>query len=72
MMNILIIVQNVVGVLLMISILLQQKSAGLGAGFGGTGGGVEVSKRGADLFLHRATIALSFVFFGAGIAMLWA
>lgn len=53
-----------VGVLLIIAILLQHKGAGLGAGFGSTGVSIANTKRGVDLFLHRATIALSILFFG--------
>ncbi|MBP9761211.1 MAG: preprotein translocase subunit SecG [Candidatus Magasanikbacteria bacterium] len=56
------ILQMIVSVLLIASILLQQKGAGLGAGFGG-GGGIASTKRGVDLFLHKATIILAIVFF---------
>ena len=70
MMTALTIIQVVIGILLIIVILLQQKSAGLGAGFGGTGSGVTLTKRGADLFLHRITIILSSIFFGIGVLML--
>jgi len=64
------IVQVVLGIFLIIVILLQQKAAGLGAGFGGSGGGVTLTKRGSDLFLHRATIIISILFFGLGIVLL--
>lgn len=58
----LIAIQMVLGILMVITILLQQKGAGLGATFGG-GGGIESTRRGSDLFLYRATIGLSIAFF---------
>jgi len=69
--QILTIVQLVVGILLSAAILLQQKGDGLGAGFGGTGGGIAATKRGVDLFLHRASVILALVFFAIGIVMLF-
>lgn len=55
------IVQLVLSILLIVVILLQQKGAGLGAAFGGTGG-VQSTRRGADKFLHRATIVIAILF----------
>lgn len=60
--TILTVLQMIVSVLLIASILLQHKGAGLGAGFGG-GGGIASTKRGVDLFLHKATIILAVAFF---------
>ncbi|MCB9798877.1 preprotein translocase subunit SecG [Candidatus Nomurabacteria bacterium] len=68
--KVLTIAQVIVGIVMMLTILLQQKGDGLGAGFGGTGGGVTLTKRGVDLFLHRATIVLALIFFALGVAML--
>ncbi len=62
--------QMVLAVLLVISILLQQKGSGIGAGFGGGGGSIVSTRRGVDLFLYKATIVISILFFGLGIAML--
>jgi preprotein translocase subunit SecG len=58
----------IVSVLLIIVILLQQKNSGLGSLMGG-GAGDEIaqSRRGADKFLHRATIVLSVLFLGGAI-----
>ena len=42
------ITQVIVGILLVISILLQSKGAGLGAGFGGGGEAVTSTRRGAE------------------------
>lgn len=61
-------IQMGIGVLLIIVILLQQKGAGLGAAFGG-GGGIESTRRGSDLVLFRATIALSILFFLIALAL---
>lgn len=63
----------IVSILLIVVILLQQKSAGLGALMGG-GGGEEIAqtRRGADNFLHKATVILSILFFAGGFyAMFW-
>lgn len=69
--NVLQIVQMVLAVLLIISILLQQKGSGMGASMGGVGGGGIVStRRGVDLFLYKATIVLSIVFFAIGISFI--
>lgn len=56
-------------VLLIISILLQQRGEGLGAGIGGST--MEYStKRGVEKGLFYATIVLAIVFIGASIARL--
>jgi len=60
------IVQVIIAVLLTIAILLQQKSGGLGAAFGGSTT-VYTTKRGADLILFKATIVLSVLFFGLAL-----
>lgn len=64
------IVQMVIAVLLIISILLQQKGSGIGAGFGGSSGSVVQTRRGVDLFLYKATIILAFFFFAIGISFI--
>lgn len=58
--NILLIVQIVLCVLLVISILLQNRAEGLGKMFGG-GGEVFRTKRGLESFLYYFTIGLSIV-----------
>ncbi|MFA5184563.1 MAG: preprotein translocase subunit SecG [Patescibacteria group bacterium] len=55
------IAQVVVAVLLMAAILMQNRGAGLGSAFGGTGG-VYLTKRGLEKKLFIATIALAVVF----------
>lgn len=46
---------------LIVSILLQQRGAGLGEAFGGTGG-VYSSRRGAERALYNLTVLLSILF----------
>jgi protein translocase SecG subunit len=59
----LIIGQIVVSVFLTISILLQNRGAGLGSTFGGDFGGY-YTKRGIERFLYWASIVLATVFIG--------
>lgn len=62
-------IQMVLGVLLIIAVLLQQKGAGLGAAFGGGSSSMHSTRRGSDLFLYRASIGLSLCFFGISLAI---
>lgn len=55
--NILLVIQIVISVLLVVSILLQNRAEGLGKMFGG-GGEVFRTKRGLEKFLHYFTIGL--------------
>lgn len=61
------IAQIVVSILLIIVILLQNRGAGLGSAFGGTGG-VYLTKRGLEKKLYTATIVLAVIFFGLSLA----
>lgn len=57
--------------LLVVSILLQQRGEGLGSSFGGGGGAMEYStKRGVEKAIFNATIVLAIVFVGVSIARL--
>lgn len=67
--NILTVVNLASAVLLIVAILLQQKGAGMGAAFGGSGS-VYTTRRGLDRTLFQATIVLSVVFFATAIAFL--
>lgn len=60
------IAQIVVAILLMISILLQNRGSGLSAAFGGDFGGY-YTKRGFEKFLFFASIFLSVCFIGLAI-----
>jgi preprotein translocase subunit SecG len=53
--------QLVLSILLIIVILLQQKGAGLGAAFGGSGM-VHATRRGVDKVLFNATIVITVAF----------
>ena len=64
------IAQIIIAVLLMTAILLQNKGAGLGGAFGGTGGGVYLTKRGLENKLFFATIVLAIIFLLISLAAL--
>ena len=59
-------IQIIVSILLIISILLQNRGAGLSETFGGGAGGGNVyqTKRGFDKFLFGATVVLALLFLG--------
>lgn len=66
-------VQLVVAVALIVSILLQQRSSGLGMSFGGGGGmdGSYYTRRGFEKFLTQATIGLAIAFVILSIAQMF-
>lgn len=51
-------------VLMVTAILLQQRGASLGAGFGASGE-LYTSRRGLDKSLYRATVVLALIFVGS-------
>lgn len=60
--------QAIVSLLLIVSILLQNRGTSLGETFGGSGGGdVYQTKRGFDKFLFKSTILLAILFIGSAI-----
>ncbi|MBU3895837.1 preprotein translocase subunit SecG [Patescibacteria group bacterium] len=61
--------QIIVSILLVICIALQQKGAALGSAFGG-GGESYSTKRGFEKKLFYATVVLTVLFIGLGIANL--
>jgi protein translocase SecG subunit len=65
-MKIINLIQIVVAILLMISILLQNRGAGLSSTFGGDFGGY-YTKRGLEKFLFYFSIGLSILFVGLAI-----
>ena len=67
-MKILSIIQIVIAIVLMISILLQNRGAGLSSTFGGDFGGY-YTKRGFEKFLTYVSIFLSFVFIALAITI---
>jgi protein translocase SecG subunit len=60
-------VQIVIAILLIISILLQNRGAGLSSFFGGAGN-VYMAKRGVEKTLFVSTIVLAVMFFGLALA----
>lgn len=61
------IVQIILAIILIAFILLQQRGTALGGAFGG-GGEFYGTKRGAEQFLFRATIAVAVLFLGVALA----
>jgi preprotein translocase subunit SecG len=55
-------IQVVISILLIGAILLQQRGAGMGGAFGDSSQGTYYKRRGAELFLFRASIVLSILF----------
>jgi len=64
MQTLLAVIQVILSILLPIVVLTQQKGTGLSATFGGGAGGAgfHATKRGAEKFLHNATVILSVLF----------
>lgn len=60
----------VVAVLLILAIMVQQRSSGLSATFGGSGP-IQVKKRGAEKVLFNATIVLGVLFVLSSLAFLF-
>lgn len=59
-------IQLILGILLIVIILLQQKGSGLGSTFGGELA-MYRTKRGAERLLFRATIVIAFLFIMASL-----
>ena len=66
-MRYLLIVQAVMSLLLVISVLLQNRGSGLGSAFGSDFGGY-YTKRGIEKFLFYATVVLAVVFLAISVA----
>ncbi len=56
-------------ILLILLILLQQRGASLGAGFGGSGE-LNIERRGLEKSLYNATIVVAFIFVTSILAIL--
>ncbi|MBU0546524.1 preprotein translocase subunit SecG [Patescibacteria group bacterium] len=63
------IVQLVLALLLIITILLQQKGSGLGSAFGGSSN-IYSTKRGVDKVLFQSTIVIAVIFFAVSFLRL--
>lgn len=60
------IIQIASGILIIVTILLQQRGAGLGSAFGGEGGFYR-TRRGIEKILLISTIVLAVIFFGSAV-----
>jgi len=67
MLRILTAIQIVSAVLLIVSVLLQERGVGLGAAFGGEGA-MYRTKRGVEKGIFIATIVLAIIFFASAFA----
>ena len=65
-MSFLTVIQAIIGILLSISILLQHRTSGLSATFGGSGA-TYVQRRGAERLLFRLAVLLGFIFFSLAV-----
>lgn len=68
--KIILVSEIIVSILLVVSILMQNKGAGLSGTFGGGMGGGYYSKRGFEKFLTRFSVILAMIFIGLAIASL--
>ena len=71
MQNTIFLAQIISAILLVLSILLQNKSVGLSATFGGGGENSFSKKRGVDKLLENATIVFAIAFFASALAHLF-
>ncbi len=62
--------QLIVSILLILAILVQNRSSGLSSTFGGSGT-IQVKKRGAEKVLYNATIVLAVIFVACAILALF-
>jgi preprotein translocase subunit SecG len=68
--NVFYIVQVILAITLIVVILMQVKSAGLGSAFGGSDASIYTTRRGVDKVLFQFTIILSVVFLITSILIL--
>lgn len=67
--SILLIIQILLSTVLIILILLQSRSGGLGSGFGGSLGAYS-TRRGVEKVIHKITIIFAVIFFISSIIQL--
>ena len=65
------IIQIIISVLLVVLILLQERSAGLSGIFGGEGGGVYQTRRGLEKMIFIGTIVLAVAFMALAVLQLY-
>ena len=69
-MRLLLVTQAILGLLLIVSILMQNRGSGLGAAFGSDFGGYH-TKRGLEKFLFRASSTLGALFVVVALASVY-
>jgi protein translocase SecG subunit len=62
-------IQTILGVLMMVTILLQARGTGLGSTMGGDGS-TYATRRGAEQVIFYSSIVLAVLFFGISVARL--
>jgi protein translocase SecG subunit len=67
---ILTIIQVAVAIVLVVLILIQERSAGMSGIFGGDGGGFYQTRRGLERIALWSTVVLAVIFVGVSIAQL--
>lgn len=67
----LIIIQLIVSVLLVLSVLVQQKGSGLGGAISGQAGAIQSTKRGAEKIVYKASIILAIIFVLLSLAFIF-
>ncbi len=67
----LLIINLILGLLLTLLILMQEKGEGFGEAIGGSGGGggFQTTKRGAELLLAKLTVLFFILFVGLSLAL---
>jgi preprotein translocase subunit SecG len=65
------IVQLIVSVLMILAILIQNRSSGLSSAIGGQAGAVQSTKRGAEKVVFNATIVLAVLFVVLSLAFIF-
>lgn len=63
--------QLVVSILLIICIMVQNRTSGLSATFGGSGQTITTNKRGAEKVVFQATIVLAILFVLSAVAFIF-
>lgn len=70
--NALIVIHLIVSLLLMVAILVQNKSSGLSGAISGQGGAaMKSTKRGAEKVVYQATIILAILFVGLSLVFIF-
>lgn len=69
MQNAILIAQQIIGILLVLLILIQEKGSGLGEAIGGVGANYQTTKRGTEKVLGRITVLMLLAFLGLSVTL---